>query len=189
MKKKIIMILAGTVLLAAVFTGLFFYQKQTVDRQKNEAEQPKKKTENGSSSREEKEGDIPTKEQETETRNREKESRKEEGQEGETSETLEEETVPGMELSGFPKEVFKLVGKDPKELSGLVKQWAQENGFSSVTGIEYGEPAEIRFREKKCSISCRLLFGEQGNGIRQENGTQLIFLDYFWEENLLQIHR
>lgn len=47
MRKKIIAILAGTVLLAAVFTGLFFYQKQTVDRQKNEAEQPKKKVEMG----------------------------------------------------------------------------------------------------------------------------------------------
>ena len=43
MRKKIIAILAGTVLLAAAFTGLFFYQKQTVDRQKNEAEQLKKK--------------------------------------------------------------------------------------------------------------------------------------------------
>lgn len=188
MRKKIIMILAGTVLLAAVFTGLFFYQEQTDNRQKNETQQSESKMENSSLSREEREGGIQTKEQKTGTGNGEKESRKEEGQEGETSETMEEETVPGMELSGFPKEVFKLVGKDPKELSELVKQWTQENGFSSVTGIEYGEPAEIRFREKKCSISCRLLFGEQGNGIRQEE-TQWIFLDYFWEENLLQIHR
>ena len=188
MRKKIIMILAGTVLLAAVFTGLFFYQNQTADRQKNEAEPSKKKTENSSPSREEKEAGIQTKGQEAETVNGEKESKKEEGQKGEIPETMEEEPIPDMELSGFPNEVFKLVEKNPKELSELVKQWTQENGFSSVTGIEYGEPAEIRFREKKCSISCRLLFWEQGNGIRQEE-TQLIFLDYFWEENLLQIHR
>jgi hypothetical protein len=188
MRKKIIMILAGTVLLAAVFTGLFFYQKQTDGRQKNEAEQSKKKTENSSPSREEKEGSTQTKGQEAETRDGKNESKKGEERESKNPEMPEGETIPGMELSGFPKEVFKLVGKDPKELSELVKQWTQENGFSSVTGIEYGEPAEIRFREKKCSISCRLLFGEQGNGIRQEE-PQLIFLDYFWEENLLQIHR
>ena len=80
---------------------------------------------------------------------------------------VKEETVPDMELSGFPKEVFTLLRKDTKELSGLVK----------------------RFQEKKCSISCKILFEEQGNGIHQESGTQIIFLDYFWEENLLQIHR
>lgn len=189
MRKKIIAILAGTVLLAAAFTGLFFYQKQTVDRQKNEAEQPKKKVENSSPSRKEKEGGKQIKEKEKEIGNEEKESRKEEGQEGEILEMMKEETVPSMELSGFPKEVFNLLRKDAKELSGLVKQWTMENGFSSATGVEYSEPIEVRFQEKKCSISCRILFEEQGNGIHQESDTQIIFLDYFWEENLLQIHK
>ena len=176
-------------LLAAAFTGLFFYQKQTVDRQKNEAEQPKKKVENSSPSRKEKEDGKQIKEKEKEIGNGEKESRKEEEQEGEILEMMKEETVPGMELSGFPKEVFTLLRKDTKELSGLVKQWTLENGFSSATGVEYSEPIEVRFQEKKCSISCKILFEEQGNGIHQESGTQIIFLDYFWEENLLQIHR
>lgn len=104
MRKKIIAILAGTVLLAAAFTGLFFYQKQTVDRQKNEAEQPKKKVENSSPSRKEKEDGKQIKEKEKEIGNGEKESRKEEGQEGDILEMVKEETVPDMELSGFPKE-------------------------------------------------------------------------------------
>ena len=89
----------------------FFIRNRRLTDRKTKQSSRKRKWKTVVLLRKEKEGGKQIKEKEKEIGNEEKESRKEEGQEGEILEMMKEETVPGMELSGFPKEVFNLLRK------------------------------------------------------------------------------
>lgn len=103
----------------------------------------------------------------------------------ELAETGEEE--PSMELTGLPDDVLEIMGITRVQVADALKEWTEENGYSSADGAVFQEPVCIRFENLKFSVNLQLTFGEEGNGTIPED--TVLTMDYYKTQNHIFFHK
>lgn len=109
-----------------------------------------------------------------------------ETEESEEPEEPEAEELP-MELTGLPDDVMKIMGITRSQIADALKEWTEENGYSSADGAVFQEPVYLRFDDLKFSVSFQLTFGEEGNGITPED--TVLTMDYYQKQNQIFFHK
>lgn len=102
------------------------------------------------------------------------------------SEEPEEEEL-SMELAGLPEDVLEIMGITRVQVADALKEWTEENGYSSADGAVFQEPVYLRFDDLKFSVSLQLTFGEGGNGTTPED--TVLTMDYYKKQNQFFFHK
>lgn len=183
MRKIMVSVLGAAILSAAILTGCSAIRKGEGDKTKAETvqEQPEKNSQEGSK---EDMGTVADGEEKHEEGREEEQDREEKREEKQ-----DQEEEPAIRLSGLSEEALSVMGCTQKELAEALKEWTEENGYSSAAGAEFYDPMWIRFGEGRYSMDCRLAIGSEGNGVSENAGSIVLTLDVFKGKKQIRFHQ
>lgn len=116
-------------------------------------------------------------------------SQKQDGQIEDASAVItEKEKALAVELIGVDEEMLDVLGVRGSDIAEALKEWADMNGYSGISGAAFYEPMWIRFSESKYSIGFELILGDTGNGV-SANDSQMFTMDYYKSSGIYQFHK
>lgn len=113
-------------------------------------------------------------------------------EEGESIEQTEQEFVQeGMRITGYTKEMEKVMEVQAEEVAEKSRNWLDKNGYSGAVGLAFYDTIKITQSEQKYSVECQVLFETgNGNGLQEEKESKdtVLTMDYYKNRGLFQWH-
>lgn len=91
-------------------------------------------------------------------------------------------------IEGLSDESLSVLGLSRLEISEVLKEWTEKNGYSSAEGAVFYDPMWIRFSESRYSMDCQLVLGISGNGVAGEERAVLT-MDYHKDSGKLYFRK
>lgn len=84
-----------------------------------------------------------------------------------------------FQVVGSVDRLTEITGMSLEKMVQDLRDWLDENGLTSATGIAFYDELKVAFSEEKYTLDLQVLFGDSGNGTEPENKQVIISMNYY----------